>query len=553
MKYINFKRYKFSTIVKNFNTLTHNFLKIFKIIGHERYNFKKIYKYLGVARFNLTQVSKYLRNKIYNIKNIKIYNIKHVKKIEFLNYKFLVFHLPATIIFFSLLYLIIPTFYNYDKSKIEKVICKKQNIECLIKGKVNYIFYPSPRIVINDLVINDFFKKKNALITVERATIELSIKNLLVKERHKFKKIKLNNFEINLNLKNLQKYRVIFKKKINFIPIIFSKGKIIFFDGKDYVATVNNANLNLKFVQSSIEAILKGKFLNDNLYINLSSKKVDDKISANIILKMPGINFLTKANFIHFEKDENVASGNFLIKKGKSKITGIFDYRGNKLIINNSNLRNTFLKGKLEGIITLLPYFSFDLEINLNSLNFTKLYNYFLSLEEKNQKNLFKINSKINGKLNLSADKIYSSYNLVESLESRMKFYNGNISIDQFLLNLGKLGAADVLGVVNNDKKLSNFKFESNIFVDNKKKFSSKFGIYNKQNIPPNLFVSGNFDLKNIRISFYEISGDKIFNSEDVNYIEKEFNDLMLEDGYSNLFHFPRFKDFVKSITSDNN
>ena len=120
----------------------------------------------------------------------------------------------------------------------------------------------------------------------------------------------------------------------------------------------------------------------------------------------------------------------------------------------------------------------------------------------------------------------------------------------QFLINLGKLGAADILGVINNDKKFSHFKFESNIFVDNQKKFLSKFGIYNKKNIPSNLFISGNFDLDNIRISLYEISDDKKLSSEDINYIEKEFNNLMFEDGYKSLFHFPNFKEFIKSVTS---
>ena len=81
------------------------------------------------------------------------------------------------------------------------------------------------------------------------------------------------------------------------------------------------------------------------------------------------------------------------------------------------------------------------------------------------------------------------------------------------LLNLGKLGAADILGTINNDKKFTNFKFESNIFIDNQKKFLSKFGIYNKKNTS-NLFISGNFDLQNIRSSFYEISNDEKFNKK---------------------------------------
>ena len=211
------------------------------------------------------------------------------------------------------------------------------------------------------------------------------------------------------------------------------------------------------------------------------------------------------------------------------------------------------MNGQLEGKIKISPYFNFDLDLNLDSINFTKLYNHFLDLDEKNQKNLFKINRKINGKLVLSSDKIYSKYNLVKSFESRIKFNNGNILVEQFLFNLGKLGAADISGTINNDKKFTNFKYESNLFIDNQKKFLSKFGIYNKKSIPSSLFVSGNFDLQNVRSSFYEISDNEKLGNEDVNFIEEEFNDLMLTDGYENLFRFPKFVEFLKSITSEIN
>ena len=122
-------------------------------------------------------------------------------------------HLPATIIFFGLLYLIIPTFYSYDKSNLEKVLCKDQKIECSITGEVHYNFYPTPRIKVKNLVINDFSDKKNILITAENVAIKLSIKNLLVKEKHEFKKIQLNNFDVNLNIKNLKKYKKYIYKK----------------------------------------------------------------------------------------------------------------------------------------------------------------------------------------------------------------------------------------------------------------------------------------------------------------------------------------------------
>ena len=67
------------------------------------------------------------------------------------------------------------------------------------------------------------------------------------------------------------------------------------------------------------------------------------------------------------------------------------------------------------------------------------------------------------------------------------------------------------------------------------------------------LFISGNFDLQNIKTSFYEISGKEKFANEDIDFIEQEFNDIMLEDNYTNLFRFPKFKEFIKSVTSEEN
>ena len=176
-----------------------------------------------------------------------------------------------------------------------------------------------------------------------------------------------------------------------------------------------------------------------------------------------------------------------------------------------------------------------------------------MSLGEENKKKIFKINNKLNGDVILSANKIYSSYNLIKSFESHIRFNNGKISIEQFLLNLGKLGAADFLGVIDDDKKFMNLKFESNIFVDNQKKFLSKLGIYNRKTISSNLFVSGNFDFDNLKMTFYEISDDNKLSVDDVNYIENEFNNLMLEDGYKSLFYFPVFKEFISSVTSESN
>jgi len=546
MKYINFKRIKFSTFLKKINYIRYNFLNIFKIDNLEKLNFNKIYKYLSLFGINFKKVYK-------SLVDPKTYSIRSIKDIDFISNfitsKFLRVHLPVAIIIFGFLYIFIPTFYSYDIAKIENLLCKKQSIECEIKGKVNYIFYPTPRIKIKNLTIKGF--EKNSFLEADLVTARLSFKHLLVKDKLQLKSIKLNNYEINFDLQNFKKYQNLYRKKTSIIPVNFENGKIIFSNKNKYIATINDANLNLIFEKYYKLSELKGKFLEDDIKISLNSQKTNGKPTTEIILKLSDLNFLIKAELSDYDKKNEPINGNILIKKDKYKFAGIINYKDNEIKIKKSNFRNIFLDGKLEGKIKLLPYFNFDLDLNLNSLNFTRLYNYFLALDESKQKNLFKINNKINGKLSLSSEKIYSSYNLVKSFESRMQFSNGNILVEQFLFNLGKLGAADLSGTIKNDKKFTNFKYESNVHVDNQKKFLSKFGIYNKKEIFPSLFVSGNFDLRNIRNIFYEISDNNKLNNEDINFVEKEFNNYMLSDGYENLFRFPKFKEFIKLITSE--
>ena len=148
---------------------------------------------------------------------------------------------------------------------------------------------------------------------------------------------------------------------------------------------------------------------------------------------------------------------------------------------------------------------------------------------------------------------MFSRHTLIDSFESQIKFINGDILIDQLLLSMGKLGAADLTGTIKNNKKFTNLKFENNIYIDNLKRFYSKFGVISKQKIPYNLFVSGNFDLVKLNLKLHEISNDKKINNENVIFIEREFNNIILEKGYDSLFNFSNIKEFVKLITSEDN
>ena len=187
---------------------------------------------------------------------------------------------------------------------------------------------------------------------------------------------------------------------------------------------------------------------------------------------------------------KNVVTGNALIKKDKNRITTKFDFKDNQITIVNANL---------------------------------------------------------------SAKKVFSRHTLIDSYESQIQFINGDILIDRLLLSMGKLGAADLTGTIKNDKKFTNLKFENNIYIDNLKRFYNKFGVTSKQKIPYNLFVSGNFDLVKLNLKLHEISSDNKINNEDVIFVEREFNNIILDEGYESLFNFSNMKEFVKLITSEDN
>lgn len=534
MKYTNFKRYKFSTVKRYIDDQIYNILNIYRLIYIyiKKFNYSKLYKFINIRDLNFSRL---------------------FQKISFKNYK----SLPLFLIFigaiWAILFISIPFFYNYSQLEVENLLCKNKKIKCTINGKYNYSLFPSPRIKIKDLQIREINENKKIFISVNNASITLSLNNLLKKEKQTFKEIILNDFNVNLELNKINDYKNIFLEKKNLLPIQWENGKITLLDKNNYVATIDNINADFILEKNYRNFDIKGNFLDNNLYLLLTKELIEKKPITKLIFKIPSLNLVAKIDTNNLIKEKEIKNGKFLFKKDKNNFSGIFNYKNKKINIVKSNLRNYFLDGKVNGLIVIEPYFNFDLNVDLNSLNFTKVHNYVLSLDETQKKNIFKINNKVNGILNVTSNKVYSKNNLIKSFESRLKINNSNILINQLLFNLGKLGAADILGSINNDKKFTNFKFESNIFVDNEKKFLSKFRIYNKKNAPSNYFINGNIDLTNFKSSFYEISGNEKYASSDVDFIEEQFNDIMLLNDYESLFNFQKFQEFVKIITVDDN
>ena len=560
MKFFDYKRYKFSTIFRNISFKRYNFQKILKYLYPKDLNYFNINKYNHLRRFYLSKFYKYTDFRSYRFKkflkyiNPKNYNYSKLYKfINFKNYKYVLVFTPVVILSSVFIYLSIPIFYDFDKLKLESLVCKGFKVNCSIEGKIKYRFLPSPRVRLNNFVIKDLSNNNKILANIKNIHINISLKNLYSKKKINYKKINMKNGEINLDLKNLKKYKNILQTEFYLKNINLKKININFLDGDKDIAAIKDVVIKYKSKNKNDKVNLKGNFLGDLILINLKNNRNQKEAESILKIKLANSKISSKI-IIKGKNDENdFTSGNFSIKKGKNKMMAIFDYKNDQINIKKGNLKNIFLEGKFTGLLKILPYFNFDLDLNLNIFNFNKLSSILTDLNNESRKNLFKINKKVNGVIAISADKIYSKHSLFKSLESRFKFMNGNIFVEQMLFSLGNLGATDITGVVNNDSKFINFKFENNLFIDNLKKFYNKFGIYNKPQpqTPTSLFVSGNFDLINLNMRLHEIVGEKKSFKDELNYYEKEFNNIFLEDGYKTLLKYVSLKKFVKLISDD--
>ena len=157
---------------------------------------------------------------------------------------------------------------------------------------------------------------------------------------------------------------------------------------------------------------------------------------------------------------------------------------------------------------------------------------------------------KINGNLSFNAENIYSKSKLLNSLESELELFNGNIIFHRLILDFGNLGASDLVGEINNRSKNSIFKFQKNVFIDDIRKFNKKFEI--KSNInesSTDISFSGKLNLTNFNFNLNQIfKGKNIINEEEKINIVNTFKKIMLTKNFESLLSFENLKEFIKII-----
>ena len=324
-------------------------------------------------------------------------NRKNVEKIiKKLNKKTIIYGISLLILFTISFYLIKPYFYDYNSNIniVEKKIYKQFKLNTKINGKISYKFFPSPRIRINQININ--FNDKDSPLLLKDANIIIPFFNNNNFNKIKFKKFFVSNNYIEIYTKDFDdyfNYLTLIKNK----DIIFKRNTIFFLDDQKNKVVFENFNLNDKFRKDFHSIDIKSFFSENNVKIkfrnNLSKEKTLD-------IELPQID--TNINIV-FDPSSNLSN-----LKGKSKIK-LFD---NIIVLNfigkekfqiyDSFFRSKFLNSKIEGNISLLKNFLFNIKLQINQIYFRKLLFYYFPENKKFNILNSGISKKINGKFDIS-------------------------------------------------------------------------------------------------------------------------------------------------------
>ena len=470
--------------------------------------------------------------------------------IDFKRYKPFLIYVIGFISFVILIYLSIPSFFNYTKHKdeLERKIFENFSLKTSIQGKIKYKFLPYPSLEIEEVNLKGSENNKFFLGSIDKVILKIPFKHLVSIKKINFSNLEIKKAKIRIDLDQFEYYKNFFYENFKSKPIKFSNSQINFYDKDKHIASIDEAYLNYLNDITVEKTVLKGNFLGDRIVVKLQNRKNRD-LNKTLSIKLRNLGLSSVINLSGNKNLDDQLLGNFKLNFKDHAVISNFIYKNKSIEINGGKVKNNFFNGKIYGIVNFYPFFDFNLNLDIRVLNFINIYKKLSDLNEESKSDFFSINRKINGILNLNIDKINSTTNLINSIESELEFINGNIFFHKFLLNLYKIGASDITGNLVNDGKNANFNFKQNIYIDNLKYFYRKFDIPKKEYInPQNLFVSGRINLKSMNIHIDEIDFEKKVEKEEINFIEENFNLILLDEGYKTFFDFIKLKEFVNLV-----
>ncbi len=458
------------------------------------------------------------------------------------------FFLFIFFIFFT--YLLIPSLFKYYKfkSEIEKKIFNEFSLDVIVNDDIKYVFFPSPRLILKNNKIIKLSSQENFLSEKNNITIKLDIRHLLNFKNLNFNSLIISDSLFKINFSEIKKLDNYFSKILSkkYIKIKRSKFYINDQDKLMFVLNINKMRINgdNNFNRLNFSTKIFGTHFNG--YYN-KSLKIDGKSNLQISLPKLGFNsktFITK----EYYENKNKFFANTIIQYPKTRAKILYEFYDNKLKILNFNIDSKLIKGIAKGDIDFNPFY-FDLNFDISQLYFVKLISNKI-INKIKMKNIFPLNNKINGTINIDVKKFDSKSYMIDSGLFSVELKNGILDLKKLDLSVNKTGSLETSGYIFHKNKKSTFIFDSSLYVPEPKKFGSQLMLPARKKLKRvSVFANGRYDIENQEINFNNllVNGKEI-EKKKYNIYSQKINNFLLNNEIKDRFNLFKLRFLVKKL-----
>ena len=431
----------------------------------------------------------------------------------------------------TLVYFLIPTFYNknYIKSEIKNQILKNYNIELNINEEIKYGLLPKPHFYTKNLSI---IRNKKEIASTGILKVFIEIDKFLSLNKIYIKDLVFYKSDFNINYEDIPFFQALLKVEPNENNIYFKKSNLFFRNNNDELLFINKVD-DSKFYYDSKNLknifFAKNEIFNVPFKLTIKNDKFDKKFYTNFISKKIRLNI------------ENETSYDDEIKKGLLDILFVNKTTALNYEIKNESLNYFSNNNSYKGKIEFKPFY-FSAEFNYNGISFKDLFNNDSILMDL-------IESEIFNNKNLNLDLVFNIRDIINidelnNLVLKIGVEQGNISPSDSSIMWKddlKIQLTDSLIIFDRDDTY----LTGNILIDiiDIDNFHKSFQVkkINRKKIKKIEF-DFNYNLNKKKITFDNFQIDENKNSN----VEKFINKINLQEKI--IFNKITFKNFIGSF-----
>ncbi len=455
----------------------------------------------------------------------KFFKTIHNKYLRLFKFIFFLRYLFAIFLISISFFLIIPTFFNYEKREqiIKNFLLEDYNLEIGEYKNIEYKAFPVPNLELKKVQAK--FVKSNTILNVNNLKIYPKIFSIYNFNYFEAKKIVFNQSAADIKIINL----------LIFIDQLFNqKNKLSFNDLN--LKILNENKLVLHFKNTSFANFgYKKNFIEGKVF----EKKFKAELGNN--LEFIKFRMLNSGISAELDLDKKKRNGKFKSKILNNNLKFNFEYDNKKLKIFNSFFRSKNLTFSNESLITFDPFFDINTKLILQEFNL-RIFDKINIIQFK--KNIKKINSKNT----ITYKPKNFSRSFIDELNLQVDLVYGRINYKKNFLLAKNLFKCE--GDINILDEYPLLYFDCSVLINDKKRLFKKFSINTKSNKDIlRLKAKGNLNILNNKINFNQISlNEKNSNKEDLKYFKNSFENIFFDKSVLEIFDLKKIKNYILEI-----